>query len=78
MKKCKESKETVQLIKFNQIWNAQLNINLNEQKIKIIGEDMIKFIIESFNNDQHDMLVFGGSFYYGYKNCFKQDNKVLF
>ncbi|EDR27904.1 hypothetical protein EDI_125510 [Entamoeba dispar SAW760] len=66
-KRSKESVETVQLIKFTQLWNDQLDIMLDSVAIQNIGEDMISFVSETFQQTAREQIMFGKEFYYGYE-----------
>ncbi|KAL7721570.1 Uncharacterized protein QTN25_001235 [Entamoeba marina] len=74
-KKCKESIETVQLIKFSDIWNDRYRLSLNNEEIQMIGTDMINFIVETFSGNDEDALIFGRSYYYGYQSINLKDEK---
>ena len=66
-KKSKESKETIQLMKFTELWNDHLGIFVDMESVRVLGEDMIEFVCDTFDHTAKEKIMFGKEFYYGYQ-----------
>ncbi|ELP93900.1 hypothetical protein EIN_178370 [Entamoeba invadens IP1] len=67
-RKSKESIETVQLVKFSELWSEKWGVCVCDRDIVRIGEDMIAFITETFDKVGCEQIVFGKEYYYGYES----------